>query len=857
MNGDSTILGQLAEEFTRKVREGDQPDIEEYARRFPELAPRIRELVPTLMLLEAAGAQGTTGELRQEYSDEKRTLSEIAGAPAFENLGPRGKMPEEGKRFGPYQIIRLLGKGGFGQVWESENVETGRRLALKVLSNVDTVTPDVLARFQREGRLAASLSHPNCVYVFGAEQVEGYPVKLMELISGGTLQDKLRIRIRLPVAEAVDYILEVIEGLEAAQKAGILHRDVKRSNCFLDDRGHAKIGDFGLSRTLEKQRSTLRTASGSFMGTPSYASPEQVRGRQLDSRSDIYSVGATLYALLTGKPPFEASHTGELLARIVAEDPTDFSQHKVKVPRRLQRIIFRTLAKDPSKRFPDYARLRAELLPFSSSGFTRSGMARRFAAFLIDATILDFVFTRFALDEASTRWPLQSKVLHYLLTHILVNFLYFLIMEKRWGHSLGKWLFGLKVANIRGDELTWLQALTRTSMFCLFYCISYIWAIAFGWIFWNIGIRLPLLSNLSGLLVFVMIAPIISAHRKNGYAGLHELASRTRVWIRQRQSETFAVPHIESAGTPLADGMPQHFGPYKALALLWETEPDALILSRDEVLKRDVWVRHFRDVSKACTIGGLIAARSGRLRWLQGVRKPDESWDAYEVPSGTSFCDWVKTSGRLSWREMRAILLGISKTLAAESATGNANDEISLEQIWITDYGQIKILDFPFRGKRSLEPMPQDSLHLRMFLHQAALFGLEGRFVRSAALHSLVPAVPLPQYAWPVVRSLCGQGEAPNTAGTLAQSLENLATLPALLTRRRRLAPQFLVAGVFGVWLALSLLLSPLARLYIFSTATLPDLALNIPDVPTLSTTPLSDSRLRRRQYIKVATRRG
>jgi len=251
-------------------------------------------------------------------------------------LSPRGPAPEAGRTFGSYRLIRELGRGGFGRVWEAESLETVRRLALKVITETQAASPEVLQRFEREGRLAASLNHPNCVYVFGAEEVDGYPVITMELMPGGTLQDLLRQRGRLPAKEAVDFILDVIEGLEAANNAGILHRDVKPSNCFLDENGKAKIGDFGLSKTLELDSNV--TISGAFIGTPSYASPEQVRGREIDFRSDIYSVGATLYALLTGEPPFVAKRTGEVLARILSEEPTPFSRHRVDVPKGLQRV---------------------------------------------------------------------------------------------------------------------------------------------------------------------------------------------------------------------------------------------------------------------------------------------------------------------------------------------------------------------------------------------------------------------------------------------------------------------------------------------------------------------------------------
>ena len=188
----------------------------------------------------------------------------------------------------------------------------------------------MVARFQREGQLAASVNHARCVFVFGAADVEGYPVISMELMRGGTLQDRLASRGPMAVSEGVDTILDVIEGLEAAHTAGILHRDIKPSNCFLDETGRAKIGDFGISKTLDAPSDL--TLTGAFLGTPSYASPEQVRGREVGLQSDIYSVGATLYALLTGAAPFQGNNAGAILARIVAEPPMPFSQYPARTP---------------------------------------------------------------------------------------------------------------------------------------------------------------------------------------------------------------------------------------------------------------------------------------------------------------------------------------------------------------------------------------------------------------------------------------------------------------------------------------------------------------------------------------------
>jgi serine/threonine protein kinase len=149
--------------------------------------------------------------------------------------------------FGGYRVLRLLGRGGMGAVYEAEQKETGRRVALKVLGQtIDS--PEMRKRFLREGRLAASVNHPNTVYIFGTEEIEGAPVISMELVGGGTLRDRM-MRGPLAVREAVDAALQVIAGLEAAAAAGVLHRDVKPANCFVAPDGTVKVGDFGQSGT--------------------------------------------------------------------------------------------------------------------------------------------------------------------------------------------------------------------------------------------------------------------------------------------------------------------------------------------------------------------------------------------------------------------------------------------------------------------------------------------------------------------------------------------------------------------------------------------------------------------------------
>ena len=245
--------------------------------------------------LLTAGAETLTGS-----SDATSTGVASTGDPSR----PGAPRLVDGQLWGPYRVIRLLGRGGMGEVYEAEQLETGRRLALKVLR--DTLRGDEdRARFLREGQLAASISHAHTVYIFGSEEVGGAPAITMELLSGGTLKDRVSAEGPMPPSAAVSAVLDIIGGLDAAQAAGILHRDIKPSNCFVDADGAVKVGDFGLSISTLTRDVRHELATAGFEGTPQFAAPEQLRGEPLDVRADIYAVGATLYYLLTGRPPLE------------------------------------------------------------------------------------------------------------------------------------------------------------------------------------------------------------------------------------------------------------------------------------------------------------------------------------------------------------------------------------------------------------------------------------------------------------------------------------------------------------------------------------------------------------------------
>ena len=214
-------------------------------------------------------------------------------------------------------MIRTLGGGGMGVVYEAESSD-GRRVALKLMRPEAEDSTLAEERFRQEGRLASGIVHPRCVFVFDADQEGDRPYIAMELMSGETLKDLVERNGPLSPLEAVTKILDVIDGLREAHALGVVHRDVKPSNCFLESDGRVKIGDFGLSRSVVAPSHLTQT--GGFLGTVLFAAPEQHKAEAVDARTDVYSVCATLFYLLTGRAPVEdARGAAAVVARVVCE----------------------------------------------------------------------------------------------------------------------------------------------------------------------------------------------------------------------------------------------------------------------------------------------------------------------------------------------------------------------------------------------------------------------------------------------------------------------------------------------------------------------------------------------------------
>jgi len=284
-----------------------------------------------------------------------------------------------GTRLGPYEIVSPLGAGGMGEVYRARDSRLDREVAIKVLSSSFSGDPDRLRRFEQEARAASALNHPNILAVYDVGMHEGSPYLVTELLEGITLRDRLSSGT-LPPRKAVDYAVQIAQGLAAAHDKGIVHRDLKPDNIFVCRDGRAKILDFGLAKLIapEPGDATVtglenQTEAGVVMGTAGYMSPEQVRGEKADQRADIFSFGAVLYEMLSGQRAFGGRSSADRASAILKEDPPDLLTSGRNIPVALERIVRHCLEKDPGGRFQS-ARDLAFHLESSFSG-SESGAA--------------------------------------------------------------------------------------------------------------------------------------------------------------------------------------------------------------------------------------------------------------------------------------------------------------------------------------------------------------------------------------------------------------------------------------------------------------------------------------------------
>lgn len=715
----------LLAEYREQQTQGDAPSVDEFVSLHPELAPQLRSRLKS----DSAGqthtansgdaptpADGTiiwddSRNSAQIIDDQATRQFDSSSVSASRPGGTRHthQSPDIGDVVGGYRLVSELGRGGMGVVYQAEQVTTGRRVAVKLLSSDLNRTDTTIERFLKEASLAASLSHPRSTFVYEAGREGEHFFTVMELMPGDTLNDLVKKEGPLPVAQAVDYLLDAVDGLEAAHNAGIVHRDVKPSNCFMTDDGRVKIGDFGLSKSLVADSSL--TMTGMFLGTPQFAAPEQIRHQQIDERTDIFALGASLFYLLSGKAPFEGS-AAAVIAQIVADKPPSVRSLRRDAPSSLGRVLDRAMQKEPKKRFQNMADFRAALTPFSSqSSFAAIG--RRMAAFGVDFAML-FILSIFVIilmagflkpyvDDLDTILPFAP--IAFVQLGLMVP--YFAVCEGLWGRTFGKWLFGLRVIPDSGDRPGFVRALIRVMLLpgLSFIMVSIYRDVLVGEISPNI-LELDV-RKILGQQIFFFIQMIatgllcITMRRRNGYRGVHEWLSSTSV-VQPAKMEVHDV--ISSLPVTLAtvpSQLPSKVGPYRVTGELGERGGVAVFAARDESLDRSVWVYTSREASALSVSPNRSSiVRSMRPHWLQNGTDQDEGgrelhWFAVEAVVGAPLRSQV---GAVAWSDGRRFVTETAAELAAATDDETLPSDLDESHLWLETAGGIKLIDHPWWG---------------------------------------------------------------------------------------------------------------------------------------------------------------
>ncbi len=751
------------------------------------------------------------------------TVAYVPGSPVSRTQGPGG----EGHRFelqviGGYRLIREIGSGGMGTVYEAEDSATGRRVALKLISEEFSCSKDAVDRFRQEGQLASRIAHPRCVFVLAADEQAGRSYIVMELMPGATLKDLVDKQGPLPPEQAVAKILDVIEGLQEAHRLGVIHRDVKPSNCFLTADDRVKIGDFGLSKSLVGDSHLTRT--GAFVGTPLFASPEQIRRDAVDQQTDVYSVAATLYFLLTGRAPFEGGDAAATLARIVGDPPPPMRNYRPEILLGLDRVVLRGLERHRERRWRSLDELREALLPFVPGHLSIGGMGVRFGAYLIDYFFLSLipaplVFAMFSAGAAT--WVADRFAAlrpGAQLGNLLSWLLYFALPEGIWGCSLGKWLLRLRVCARAGERPGLPRALLR---FLIFYGLLHVEGLVASavaaanlprelteqqvWESHRLAMWFATFLPLVGLLVGLAVL-LLPMRRRNGYRGTHEFLSGTRVvrlpWPQRRRTYR-SIPLDQGLAPP--DSQPAQIASFVVRGTLrsQSADGDRVLLGDDPVLGRTVWIwlRLLSDPPLSSIRRDL--SRAARLRWVACGQEDQWQWDAFVASAGCPLPDVIRAEGKLSWADGRPILEQLTDELMAAQQEGILPKALALDQIWVQPNGAIQLLDFPLNGTATLAAAPAAVTGRGLpvsLLAQASVLMFEGRI---PAPNDKTPTLqaPLPQHAAKIMNRLLAS-EPGYQVADFKRDLLATADRPTEVSRQRR-APHLAVLLAFlfpGLW---------------------------------------------------------
>ncbi len=663
-------------------------------------------------------------------SDPNETADFLHVVPSFAiGIEPPAALPEI-DRVGNYRLIRPLGSGGMGSVYEAESEDSGERVAVKLLNSSLSSNPRSVERFKQEGRLASQISHPRCVFVYGADADAGRPFIVMELMPGSTLKDLVDRVGPLKAEEALMRILDVIDGLIEAHRLGVLHRDVKPSNCFLTADDRVKIGDFGLSKSLDHSDADKQlTHSGAFLGTVLFASPEQIRGQEVGYDSDVYSVCATLYYLLVGKAPYQHESITAALARAISEPAPTIRDKQPDVSRALQSIVRRGLDRDRTRRWNTLEELRnslKELLPSEQlPARTRSILA----AYLIDCLIiLILVQIPIELFELNLFGWQKTSIWQALDPFLWIGSLgYFAILEGLFGMTVGKYALRIRVCRIgRGGPPGVKVAAIRAFVFSVIWlliaslCIALLTYKKFG----------PVLA----LIVFVagLCAVVYPMFRLRDFRSWHDVFSGCRIVQCGRLPHQVRLlshyPNPLELPAKLPLGLPSEVGGFVVRGELpHQAHGERLWLAEDTSLYRRVFLL-LKPIAAVASHVAESPVRPTRLRsvgWGEHEWNGETfEWTAYVVPSGSPLVDVVTADKPLSWPDARLLLEQVVEELITAELDGTLPPRLGIDQLWVEATGRIHLLEFPIPTGAELPVSATTPMGL---IRQVATLVLEGK----------------------------------------------------------------------------------------------------------------------------------
>ncbi len=438
-------LAEILEQLLTQAQSGTSPDIDAVIRQHPDLAAELRELWATMQLAE------NLAELSRHDFDEQRTF--VPGRkPVGEDLA--------GRDFGDYELLEEIGRGGMGVVYRARQKSLDRIVALKMILRGDLASEADVSRFRTEAEAAAHLNHPHIVPVYEVSERDSRPYFSMQLIEGTTLARRLADG---PLASrpSAELLVPICRAVAAAHRHGVLHRDLKPSNILIDHEGRAYVTDFGLAKritpggsrvegpgsrdgtlsqssTLNPQPSTL-THSGAILGTPGYMAPEQAAGQrgEVGAATDVYSLGAVLYAMLTGRPPFQGPSPVDTVLMVLEQDPVPPRLLNPKADADLEMIALKCLQKPVDLRYADADALADDLVAYLQNE-PISARSSHFTQVITRA----FRETHHAavLENWGLLWMWHSLVV--LLLCVITNFMQFQGVVDRWPY-VALWSVGV------------------------------------------------------------------------------------------------------------------------------------------------------------------------------------------------------------------------------------------------------------------------------------------------------------------------------------------------------------------------------------------------------------------------------